>query len=231
MATSIKMSIGSSNLGSVIQGNGGTYAVASDGTFIANASDVPDLLKIGCVYVQAVTKSYGQTPAVATATVGKFVASTTLANGSFTVAAQPDVPRQGQFVIGAGTVAISAGTISLTYIANDGSTQTDVLSLVTPVSGTATLFTSKGMIHINTPTAAGLVGGATPYIYMSSTSVLSVPVDFNTKDVTFIKETIDTGDEAIGTVNANTLASIQPTVVPNGTHTYSWLYTQNTPDQ
>ena len=87
-------------------------------------------------------------------------------------------------------------------------------------------------MHLNTPTAAGIVGGASPYIYVSSTSVLSVPVDFNTKDVTFIKEMLDTtGDETVGTVNANTLASIQPSVIPNNTHTYGWLYTVNTPDQ
>ena len=102
MATSIKMSIGSANLGSVIQGNSGTYSVASDGTFSADTRDVASLLAVGCVYIQAVTKLYGQTPAVATATVGKFVASTALANGSFTVAAQPDVPRQAQVIVGAG---------------------------------------------------------------------------------------------------------------------------------
>ncbi len=230
MSMSVKMSIGAASLGSVIQGNWGNYQIASDGTFTADTRDVSALLSLGCVYVNAQTRSYGQTPAVATATAGKFIASTSLATGAFSIAAQPDVPRQGQLVLGATSPALSAGTVTLIYTANDGSTQTDTFSAVVGLTATATAFTSKGLVHISSAFATGITGGGAPFIHLDSTSVLSVPVDFNAKDVTFIKETIDSGDETVGTPNTNTLASIQPTVVPNGTHTYGWMYTANTPD-
>lgn len=230
MATTVKLYLGP-NFGAVVNGNaGGPYTQGSDGTAIVDARDVPALLSAGATYLNSAVRNYGQTPAVAAATVGKFVASGALSNGALAIANQPDVPRQARVVWGAGTVALSAGQVSVSYIANDGTIQTDVVSLALAASGTGTSFLTKGVVHLQTPTVSAVSGGASPFIQIDSTTALSVPVDFNAKDVAFLKETIDTGDEAVGTVSTTTLATITPTTAPNNTHTYGFLYSFLTPD-
>jgi len=230
MTVMVKLSVLAAGLGSPILGNNGTYMVAADGTVSVDSRDVSALLAAGATYVAAKTGYYGQTQAVLVATVGKLVASTSLVNGALTIANQPDVMRQGAVITYAGTSAITGGSISVPYIANDGTLTTDVLSLVTAASGNATLFTSKGIAVLSTPTISGLVGGATPGIHLDTTATISVPVDSGVKDVTFVREQIDTGEEAVGTPSTVTLASIAPTTAPNGTHTYGFLYTANTPE-
>lgn len=229
MATTVKMSAGP-NMGSTINGNWGNYAVASDGTFFADTRDVPALLTAGCIYVNARTQYFIGAPPIVGAT-GKFVASASLANGALAIANQPDVMRAAQVVWGAGTVAISAGQVSVSYLANDGSTTIDTVSLALAASATATAFLTKGVVTLSTPTVSGLVGGASPFIEINSTNAISVPADYNTKDVTFLKEWDDGVVAALGTVSTVTLATITPTTTPNGTHTFAFLYTANTPDQ
>jgi hypothetical protein len=146
------------------------------------------------------------------------------------IAAQPDVMRQAALVVTSASPGPTAGTVAITYIANDGTTQTDTLSLITVGATPTTQVLSKGVQHIASATIAGLVGGTAPvWLELGSTAVISVPVDPGAVDVVFTKETIDTGNEAIGTVSTATLASIAPTTVPNATHTYSFGYTFTSP--
>jgi hypothetical protein len=65
------------------------------------------------------------------ATAGRIVASVALANGALAIANQPDTARQVDARVDPGAAAITAGTLTVTYAANDGTAaQVDVLSLV-----------------------------------------------------------------------------------------------------
>lgn len=207
----------------------GQISVPADGIISVDSRDAPSLLAAGATYIVARTAFYTST-AVMTATVGRLVASASLANGALAIANQPDVMRQGRWIIQAGTSAITAGTVATTYVANDGSTTTDNQSLITAASGITTAFTSKGVAVINTVVVSGLVGGASPTIQLDTTSAISVPIDPNTKDILFLKETLDSANSTIGTTSTVTAGSITPNTIPNSTHTYGYLYTMNSLD-
>lgn len=225
----VKMNL--TGLGSVVQGNFGTYVPGVSGVVNVDSRDSAALLAAGAVYVNFEFSSYGPIVA-ATATIARLVASATLANGAVAVANQPDVPRQGRIVIFTGTTNITAGTVSIPYVGNDGSQTTDTFSLVGTASTNITFFTSKGIVSLQTGTIAALAGGASGGIQIDTTSAISVPVNPGTSlaNVSFLKEVIETGNETVGTVSTVTLATITPTTIPNSTHTYALFYTAQAPD-
>ncbi len=212
-------------VGGVFQGNYGTYQATSDGTFTIDARDITPALLLGMTYVNKTFDAYYTGGAPAAASAAAYVSSASLSNGNLTIAAQPDVTRQAALVVGTGTTAVTAGSIALTYIANDGTTQTDTFSAVVGASATTTQFTSKGVVHIASGTVSGLVGGTSPFVYLGSTSVLSVPVSPGATDFSVQKENVTGADETVGTLSTVTLGSIAPTSAPNGTRTYSFMYT------
>ena len=226
MATFVTLSVG--NIGGTIDGNFGTYVPAADGTISADTRDVPALLTLGATYVSKRSTTYYTNIAPGAATVGQLVASGALANGAISVTNQPDVMRQGAMKIAAGTSAITGGTVSIVYKANDGTNTTDVLPATAGASGTATSFLTKGVAHITSITVAGLVGGTSPGIQIDTTASISLPVDPGTVDLTVFKENSNTADETVGTLSTVTLGTIAPSTAPNGTHTYSFAYAYTT---
>jgi|SRR5215831_5412959 len=223
------------NVGGVVQGLYGTYTQGSDGTFTVSTGDLDAMLRAGMTNLRNASEfAYigPKAPGVASAT--QYLASTTLSNGTIALSTQPDVPRQAQAVItGINSPAASAGTVTITYRANDGGLQTDVISLpgtaigVTPMTFPLT----KGVVHFISPaTVAGLAGG-TNFITIGSTAFIAVPVDPGAVDVTFTKETSDAGDETVGTASTTSLACIAPSVGITGTHTYQFAYTYLSPIQ
>lgn len=214
--------------GGVIQGLSGQYAVPADGIITVPATDISSLLALGCQFVNQVVDWQPITPAPLAATAGRIVASTSLANGTVAIAHQPDIPRQCGLRIDPGTSAITAGVTALAYTANDGTTQTDSFSLVTAASTPFTTNTSKGVMHVNTVTTSGLVGGASPLIQVNDTNSLSLVVQQGATDFQILKENVDGADEAIGTV-ASSAFSVTPTTAPNGTHTYGFAFAFNAP--
>jgi hypothetical protein len=214
---------------SQVQGLYGTYQAASDGTFVVDTRDAPTLIGLGMGYLRYASDctNFQQAPVIAT--VGQIVASTALSNGALTIAHQPDVPRQVAVEVGPGTTAITAGSVTVTYLANDGTTVTDVVSCITGASTGFTKYTSKGVVHVSTASVANIAGGASPFVRLNTTTTLCVIVDPNATDITFTKENTDGGDETIGTASTVTLGGIAPTTAPNSTHTYSFWYTYFAP--
>lgn len=216
-------------VGGTVQGANGVYQMASDGTFTVDTKDASACLALGMTYIKTRSTSYYTGGAVAAASAAATIASTALSNGTLTIAAQPDVPRQIAVVMGTGTTAITAGSVAITYLANDGSTQTDNLTAVLAASASSTQFLSKGVCHISTATVSGLVGGLTPFIFAGLTTTIALPVDLGTVDLTVIKENVTGVDEAVGTLSTVSLGCIAPTSAPNATRTYSFLYAYTAP--
>jgi hypothetical protein len=207
----------------------GTVQAGTDGTFAIDPRDQNDALKAGYIPVRRNVFSFQPTPtAVAILTVGQIVASAALANGALTIANQPDVMRQVAMRIDPGTSAITAGTMTASYTANDGTTQTDALSLVATASTPFTSFLTKGVLVLQTPTIAGLVGGTSPKIELDTTAALAVPIPQGSVDVTVLKESHDsTLNSTLGTI---TNAGIwTPNTAPNATHTFSVTYSTISP--
>jgi hypothetical protein len=217
-------------VGGVVQGTWGTYQAASDGTFTVDSRDALAMLTLGMSYIRRGSASYNTLAAPAAASVGRFVASVGLSVGTLSIANQPDVLRPAQVIIGPGTTAISSGSVSVTYLGNDGQAGTDVISAVTAASTPTTTYLSRGVAHITSATVSTIVGGTSPYVYISSTPDLSVPVDPGAQDFAVTKENIETGNETVGAL-ISPLGSITPSTAPNGTHTYGFAFTFISPAQ
>jgi hypothetical protein len=207
----------------------GVVVVPASGVITVNASDAADLLRRGATYVNA--NVIYQKPDVAprVASAGRIVASTSLANGTLSIANQPDIPRVCLLYVDPGTSAITAGVVTANYIANDGTTQIDVLSCVTPASTVASTNLTKGMILLNSVVVSGVVGGATPLVQVNDTNALSVVVNANFSSFTLLR--LDADGTSIGNVSVNSAAaSVTPSTTPNGTHTFSFFVSYNNPD-
>jgi hypothetical protein len=144
---------------------------------------------LGAGYVPVRRQSHEFAPMVntpATAAVGRIVASVALTNTSLTIANQPDTMDQIKARVDPGTLAITAGTLTVTHAANDGTAQVDVLSLVTGSSTPLTVPFSKGVMTVASAVVSGLVGGSSPKIQIDTTAALAVAVPPNAVDVTIL---------------------------------------------
>ena len=174
--------------GGVVQGAFGTYQAASDGSFTVDTRDAPSCLALGMEYVTQFSGNYTTPLAPAAAGVGAIVASGALSNGTVAVTAQPEVPRQVSVEVGTGTTAITAGSVAVTYLGNDGLSGTDTFSLVCTASASVTQFLSRGCVSISSVAVSGVVGGLSPWFRMSRTSMLAVPVPPGAIDIAFTRE-------------------------------------------
>lgn len=217
-----------SGLGGVIFGAFGTYQPASDGSYSVDSRDAIVLLSTGYSYVKQLSNAYTLPLAPLAAGVGHVVASGALSNGTVAVSNQPDVMRPVNVEVGTGTLAITAGNVAVTYTGNDGTVGTDNFSTVCALSTAVTQGLSRGVDAISSIVVSGLVGGVSPWIRLSTTAGVSVPVGAGAIDVTFTREYDAGATIAIGTPVA-ALGSINPTTAPNGTVTYSFAYTFTSP--
>lgn len=223
---------------------GATYVPDATG-YVANVDvrDIDLMEKAGFVIAGKAHRVYSPLAYPAAASQAVTFASAALSNGTMTVAAQPDVPRQLQAIINPGTTAITAGTLALNYLANDGTTQVDNLSLIMAAGAAATtikatLATTKGVEHMTSMIVTGLVGGTSPAIQVGTNTAIALPVDVGFSPATFVitKESKVTmtvsgtltaqipADEAVGTVTT-TGALVVPTTVPAAGIGYVFHYT------
>lgn len=210
----------------------GPVVVPTSGLISINTLDVPDALRMGCTYVNQRSGQQvvgqGINSGARPASAGRLIASTSLAAGTLSIANQPDFPRQADMVITAGTSAVTAGTLTLSYRANDSTNQVDVMSVVTAASGTLTTRTTKGVVTITSAIVTGVAGGASPAIQLNDTNALSMLVDPGFQSFSVIKETVNGANETVGTV-ASSAASVTPTTTPATTNIYSFGYTFTSP--
>ena len=214
--------------GGIIMGNFGTYQQATDGSYTVDARDVPALLTQGFNYVRTQNIAYTLPLAPAAAAIAGIVSSGALSNGTLAITHQPDVMRPVNVEVGTGTTAITAGTVTVSYTGNDGALASDTLPLVCALSTAVTQGLSRGVDTISSITVAGLVGGTSPWIRLSTTAAVSVPVAPGAIDFTVNREYDAGATIAVGTL-ATALASITPTTAPNATVTYSFFYTYTAP--
>lgn len=222
------MLVASNVIGGLIQGEFGNYLPGSDGLYTIDTRDFVSLQKAGVVAITKRTAkaSFAIAPAAASATVT--VANVAVTNVALTIAAQPDVCRPLQFIMAPGAAAVTAGTLTLVYVGNDGLTHTEVSSLVTPLSTSVTINTVKSVARLTSATVANFAGGSSPTIEGGTTAYLGLPADPGFTDFAVESENDGSGAAAVGTVNA-TQGAISPTGAPNATRTYEFTYSFNSP--
>lgn len=203
--------------------NTGVVQVPANGIISVDPRDVSDLLRLGCTIVANKAKMQA-IAAPLTASSSRLFASAALSAGTLAIAAQVDVARQVQAVVNPGTLAITNGVLSLTYVANDGTTQTDNLNLVTAASTNVTVKSTKGVQQMVKQVVTAVTGGVTPGIQIGINAYLAVPVDPGAGNFAEVAEYLDGLSVAtMGTAAPNGL--ITPATAPNGTHNYVFGYT------
>lgn len=205
----------------------GIVQVPSDGMVTVDSRDATTLLRQGASYVTAASRWSTYVGPIAGA-AGQLVASTSFANGTLSIANQPDFPRQASVRIWPGTVAITAGQVVVNYIGNDGNTINDTVSAVTGATTAVSINLSKGIVHLNSAIITAVAGGASPGVQIDTLNQLAAMCDSGFVDFSMTKLTVDSAN--IGFVTTLASAGVfQPSTVPNGTHTYGFAYKFNAP--
>jgi hypothetical protein len=207
--------------GGIVEGSN-QYTVNSDGTINGvAATDVVPLLRAGWRFVSVfTTKAVFAAPN--TASLVNVKAAATPANGTITIAAQPDVPRklQVRVVIGTTTTtAITAGTLTLVGVDQDGNAISEVLSLIANAS--VTLKTKWAYAKLTSGTVASYAAagsGTGNTLGLGNANDLGIPTGQNVIDFTCFKETAFTigtsgADETVGTVDP-VARTVAPTTAP-----------------
>jgi hypothetical protein len=228
----VKMFAPAGSGGSIQTNNSGTVFVQSDGTVTVNALDALTLIALGYQFAVSDHRCYstplwGSSASVvagmpaANATI--IAGSAALSNGSVTISAQPDVPRQLQFVVIPGTSAITAGSLTVTYVGNDGQTHADALSLVTAASTNSTITTTWGVETLTSAVVAGLTGGASPTLMGGTNNAIAVPLPPRAVDFALTKVLVDGVNSTTTTVTTST-GLVTLATAPNGLHQYGLGY-------
>ncbi len=200
----------------------GTVAVPSNGRITVDSRDVLVCLSMGMLYVNSSSRVQAFSAPLA-ASAGRLVGSTSLANGTLSIANQPDVSRLGALRVDPGTSAITAGNAAIAYRSNTGALYTDNISLVMPATTPVTTQTTYGITILSSVIVTGLAGGASPKIQLNNTNVLALEVNPGFAAFSVFREETDGVNGTIGTV-ASTAAGVTPSTTPNGTHNYNFFY-------
>lgn len=228
--TDILVSLDATQIGGTILPGGAEArkVVGTTGVISVKGIDAPSFVQAGAKFIQAKQVQSASIIAPRAASAGRLVASVALANGTLSIANQPDVPRQGILVIDPGTSAISAGNVAITYVANDGTTVVDNKTTVTPASTIASQTTSKGIVSLTSVIVTALAGGASPKVQLNDSNSLSmtVPPYFSSFSLT---RTYADGVVNGTTAVASSAASYTPSTTPNATVTYQAIARVNAP--
>lgn len=228
--TDILVSLDATQIGGTILPGGAEArkVVGTTGVISVKGIDAPSFVQAGAKFIQAKQVQGASIIAPRAASAGRLVASVALANGTLSIANQPDVPRQGILVIDPGTSAISAGNVAITYVANDGTTVVDNKTTVTPASTIASQTTSKGIVSLTSVIVTALAGGASPKVQLNDSNSLSmtVPPYFSSFSLT---RTYADGVVNGTTAVASSAASYTPSTTPNATVTYQAIARVNAP--
>jgi hypothetical protein len=156
--------------------------------------------------------------------VDNIVAPVLPADGPIVFAVHPDWPRKLQLDIIDADSSISAGTVTLAGIDQNGTAISEAFSLT---GGTKNLTTAKAFASLTSVVVAGCVGAVAPdTISIGITDALglvSQQIPASSGYVVYL-EYLNGTLEAIGTVDA-VAGTIVPSTHPNGVHNYRFFYT------
>lgn len=204
----------------------GTVYTADSNGLIQNAlvGDITNLMNSGCTptSLKARLMQFG---AVVTASLTVLIANVAATNIALTIAAQPDVMRQGVFTFAPGAANVTAGNLAVVYKDQNGQTVTDNFSLITLSGVSLTLKTTRAVSVLTSATITGITGGSSPTIQGGTNTVLGLTGEPASLGFVVFKETQNSTDVAtLGTVDAaNGLYTL--TTAPNSSKLLAVFYT------
>lgn len=145
------------------------------------------------------------------------------ADGTLTIAAQPDFPRKLQVRIVDTDESIETGTITLVGVGARGQAVTQEIPLT---GGTQTVITDEAFATLTSATVADLTGTVTgDTVGIGVGAALGLPAPMTPTPGTFVvyKSNADEADEAVGTVDADA-GTIIPTTVPDGAVNFDFWF-------
>lgn len=146
-----------------------------------------------------------------------------LTNVAFTVAAQPDVPRNMVVTVVDTTGSITVGTLTIVGVDVNGQGVTETFDC----SGGAGTYTGNvPFAKVTSVTASGfatLGGSGDETIAVGSGGKLGLPTMLGGSVESVYKACVDGADEAVGTVST-TYGTITPTTAANGTRDFDFWY-------
>lgn len=180
-------------VGTVTGRSGSTYTVGSDGTITGVANtDVLPLIQAGFLSFNSfVEKAVIRAPVVAD--LVSIVSAVTPTNVALTIAAQPPQARKLaiRVVIGTTTTtAITAGTVTLVGVDQDGNALSEVISLV--MTASTTLKSTSAFAKLTSATVAGYVAsgsGTGNTIGLGCAADFGLPTAPNVVDFVLLKAT------------------------------------------
>lgn len=218
--------------------NTGPVVVPANGLITIQTGDITDALRMGCTYVNSMCRWYTTPGPPRAASAGRIFASAGVSTGTLAVANQPDVPRQLAIVVWPGTVALTGGSVVLTYVANDGTTTVDSTTMAASASALTTFNTTKGVVSVTSivTNTSTISGGASPAIQINDTNALAMAVDpgfvgFNViKESTWLGLAVTGGptNQTVGTVGS-AAGCYTPTFTPSTTVMYGIGYVYTMP--
>lgn len=234
--------IAPSGQGGIIQGASGVqYVIASDGSVSVNNADVLPLLRSGYALYGAVSKSFFVEAALP-ADLVSIKAAATPANGAITIAAQPPHARKFQIRVVIGTTtttAITAGTLTLVGLDQDGNAVSEVISLVTTASVTLKSTYAYASLTSGTVAAYAASGSGTGNtLGLGCSNDFGVPTAVNpatpvnlvctkvTKALKVLGTSIVAADDVAATATVDAVArTIAPTTAPAASGLLDFTFT------
>lgn len=233
----------------VVGQNGTNYLVDAYGRISANLADVVSLLAAGFRYARTATQSINIGSPLP-ADLVSIKAAATPANGAITIAAQPPQARKLQIRIVIGTSAttqITAGTLTLVGVDQDGNAITETISLVSVASQTLTTTYAYAKLTSGTVASYAADGSGTGNtLGIGVSNAFGVPTQqggtgavyglacVKATKITKVLGTSNTAadDVAATTTVDNTARTITPTTTPaaNGLVDYEFTYTYGIAD-
>ena len=234
-------------IGSYTDKNGNVYTPNSLSQITIPRDEITDALRGGFTVEDTYSRQVVFKAPIASELISVKAAATP-ANGTITIAAQPDYPRKLniRIVIGTSTTtAITAGTLTLVGIDQDGNTVSEVISLIytstptTPItknvyakltSGTVAGYVASGSgtgntLGIGVSNALGLPTQAFPAISnltVEKETLITSAWTGSTDSPPIITPTITAADEAPGTFDA-VARSVIPGTAANALNDYIFL--------
>jgi hypothetical protein len=222
--TQVRMSIAGVPVGGTIRTEySGVLAAGADATVTVDSRDAVNLLTMGARYVSSTTRSQTITNPRASS-AGRIVASAPLSDGTLTVANQPDTARQCLVTVNPGSTDVTSGVITVSYIANDGTSQTDTIPAATSGATPNSARTSKAVLQMNSVSVSGTEGGTSPRVQIDDTDALGLLLDAGFADLNVIAARAGTAVDTGATADPLS-GCVTPGTPPNGSTSYSYIYT------
>ncbi|HYM97649.1 MAG TPA: hypothetical protein VET26_10120 [Candidatus Sulfotelmatobacter sp.] len=216
---------------STVEAPGGPYAPAANGTIsVPPGPALLALLTAGCQLMVQGTDSVTINAPLASELVAIVAAAAPTSGTAMTIAAQPDYPCKLN-VRGVYSGAVAGLVVNIVGVDGRGNAVSESVNVA--AASSTTFVTANAYSKVTSITPVGTVTNVTT-IGVGHSAALALPLSPVFTDLVVYKEGLSatagaiTADEAVGTVDT-VAGTIIPTTAPNGTKSFTFWFSWNSP--